>query len=534
MQLVVGGITESVLVYKELMMSTRREYSESVAALSSPIRRRFALWSLTVVGALSSTGMVCLQPSAAWGYDDPAAEKKGDEAEKKTEEVFNREVFSKLLSGGKMDEAATKLDAAIADAPDDMQLWNMELQLAMMLGRSNADESKKRLAALNTKLMAKDKLDLSASMLLMQATTMRVQSDRTLNYEDQLTLIDEAVGKIKSSAAEDSPVLKSLMQTKVRVMVQADKETEAKSLLDAMIEEALKSIDSEKPATISAYSSVVALYNLSLKEKFPSETKAVIENADKMLQARMADEKATLQDFMAYINMKGPMASSLVYSDPKLGVAMVADIEKAIEAAKERFDEKSLAPLSMLERNLKSTKTQLERAMLREELLGTQAPAINAEHFVGTQPVSMDDLQGKVVLLDFWAVWCGPCIATFPHLIEWHEKYADKGLVILGSTNFYNYKWDDEAGKAVRGESEGSVTPEEELAMLEKFRESYKLHHGFFVNGKGSDYAASFAVSGIPQAVLLDKQGKIQMIRVGSGEANAKALEAKIEELLAQ
>lgn len=514
-------------------MSTRREHSEKVASATGPIRRRFAVWSLAFVGALSTSAMVTLQPSAAWGYDDPAAEKKGDE-EKDTEETFNREIFSKLLSGGQLDEAAAKLDAALAEAPEDSQLLTMELQLALMLTRTKAEDASKRFAGLASKLMSKETLDPRSTSLLMQVTMMRVQADRTMKYEDQMTAIDEAIAKIKKDADGDSPMVKSLMQSKIRLMVQGDKETEAKSLLDAMLEESQKAMDPEKPATVAAYTSTVTLYYTSLNEKFPGEAKAIVESAEKMLQARMADEKAAPQDFFAYISMKMPMASSSVYSNPKAAVAIVDEVEKAIESAKSRFDEKELAPLSVQERSLKSMKSQLEQAMMREELIGTQAPPITAPHFVGTKPVSMEDLKGKVVLLDFWAVWCGPCIATFPHLIEWHEKFADKGLVILGSTNFYNYKWDEEAGKATRAEGPEPVAPEEELAMLEKFRESYKLHHGFFVNEKGSDYAAAFAVSGIPQAVVLDKQGKIQLIRVGSGEPNAKAIEAKIEELLAQ
>jgi hypothetical protein len=68
--------------------------------------------------------------------------------------------------------------------------------------------------------------------------------------------------------------------------------------------------------------------------------------------------------------------------------------------------------------------------------------------------------------------------------------------------------------------------------MLEKFRESHGLKHPFFVTPAQSDFQAAYGVTGIPHAVLIDKAGKIQMIRVGSGEANAKDLEAKIEELL--
>ncbi len=48
------------------------------------------------------------------------------------------------------------------------------------------------------------------------------------------------------------------------------------------------------------------------------------------------------------------------------------------------------------------------------------------------QPVRLSDFQGKVVLIDFWATWCGPCRGEFPWLNELSEKYSPQGLAVLG------------------------------------------------------------------------------------------------------
>lgn len=52
--------------------------------------------------------------------------------------------------------------------------------------------------------------------------------------------------------------------------------------------------------------------------------------------------------------------------------------------------------------------------------------------WINSEPLRMADLRGKVVLIDFWTYTCINCIRTFPHLKEWHAKYADKGLVVVG------------------------------------------------------------------------------------------------------
>jgi len=139
------------------------------------------------------------------------------------------------------------------------------------------------------------------------------------------------------------------------------------------------------------------------------------------------------------------------------------------------------------------------------------------------------DLKGKVVVLDFWAVWCGPCTANFPHLREWNEKYAGKGLVMIGLTGYDNYDRDEKADKATR--SDAKVAPEKEQAMLVKFAAQHKLTHRFGVP-KGDALSKFYGVTGIPWVVVIDRERVVRLIRVGSGEANAKAVGDLLESLL--
>ena len=65
--------------------------------------------------------------------------------------------------------------------------------------------------------------------------------------------------------------------------------------------------------------------------------------------------------------------------------------------------------------------------------VGDTAPEFSGiDHWINSEPLSIEDLRGKVVLIDFWTYTCVNCIRTMPFLREWQEKYADRGLVIVG------------------------------------------------------------------------------------------------------
>ena len=120
--------------------------------------------------------------------------------------------------------------------------------------------------------------------------------------------------------------------------------------------------------------------------------------------------------------------------------------------------------------------------------------------------LTLADLRGKVVLLEFWATWCPPCRASIPHLQKLHDAYAKRGLVILSVTN-------------------------EDAETVKKFVAEHKMT---FPVGTDLDdkTVTTYGVQSIPTAFLIDTAGKIiwqghtMALEASQVEAALKAVKA--------
>jgi thiol-disulfide isomerase/thioredoxin len=128
-------------------------------------------------------------------------------------------------------------------------------------------------------------------------------------------------------------------------------------------------------------------------------------------------------------------------------------------------------------------------------LLGRPAPELQGiTDWKNGEPVRLADLRGKVVVLDFWGHWCGPCLRAMPALVALHDEFADRGLVVI----------------AVHDKSVKSIAELDEKIAPVRQRRWFGRDLPFLValDGEGATTAA-FGITMFPTSLLIDRDGNV-------------------------
>ena len=193
------------------------------------------------------------------------------------------------------------------------------------------------------------------------------------------------------------------------------------------------------------------------------------------LLARHKDEKT---DEVAQILMMEAMVYLQVLDNAEKAVALVKQLKRDFPETKA-----GQGADQMLEALQKQEETKKVQRSLVE---GSKFPDFDEKDVTG-KPISVANYKGKVVLIDFWATWCGPCVAELPNVLKAYEKHHSKGFEIIG------------------------ISLDQDQTKLTTFTQQKNMPWQQFFDGKGwaNKLAAKYGVNSIPATYLLDGDGKI-------------------------
>lgn len=141
-------------------------------------------------------------------------------------------------------------------------------------------------------------------------------------------------------------------------------------------------------------------------------------------------------------------------------------------------------------------------------LLGQPAPELEAQPLDG-EPITIGGQSGEVLVLEFWATWCGPCVAALPKMAELGERFADRGVKLY------------------------AVNVNEPADAVKTFLQERELDLPVLLDPEGR-IASAYSANAIPQTVLIGKGGRVEAVHVGfDAQESLELLESELESLVA-
>ena len=228
--------------------------------------------------------------------------------------------------------------------------------------------------------------------------------------------------------------------------------------------------------------------------------------AGKTTESAMADDLKQFDALLAeHQSEKTDAVAQILYMKAMLYDQIFHDQAKADELMKQLKTEFSGTEF-VAEMEKRETAGAAAKKIQDALAVGTIFPDFNEQDVMG-QPLSIANHKGKVVLVDFWATWCGPCRGELPNVIATYDKHHAQGFDIVG------------------------VSLDQDKSKLLSFTKDQNMPWPQFFDGQGwgNKLAVKYGIESIPASFLLDGNGKII-----AKDLRGEALEAAVAKALAK
>lgn len=141
------------------------------------------------------------------------------------------------------------------------------------------------------------------------------------------------------------------------------------------------------------------------------------------------------------------------------------------------------------------------------KLIGSPAPEIDFAWISNGDAKKLSDFKGKVVVIDFWATWCGPCVKSFPNIRELQKRYKGYPVEIIGVTSLQGRHIDRSGEKPQTVDTKGN--PELEYSLMKEFMKNMDMNWTVAFSTQAV-FNPEYGVKGIPHVAIVDAEGNVR------------------------
>jgi thiol-disulfide isomerase/thioredoxin len=243
-----------------------------------------------------------------------------------------------------------------------------------------------------------------------------------------------------------------------------------------------------------------------------SDLKSLVGRVNQKLQAgqssaaELKDELAAFDALLAkYQGQKTDDVARILFMEAALYAQVLGDNSKARELMQQlKADFPGTAPAKDADEALTALERQAKAEAAKAALVGKPAPELHFKWASSDGLKSLAELKGKVVVLDFWATWCGPCVASFPNVRELAAYYKGSDVAIVGVTSIQGFVVGLEPARI---DTKGN--PDKEMALMKDYIKAKDITWTVAFSDEPV-FNPDYGITGIPYMAIIAPDGTVR------------------------